>query len=265
MTFLQQTLGRNYKWVYFTLFNMRSQLAYLSGMWGYFIWGILNTLGSILVWQIIGKYTGDTSYTSYFWFLNLYNGMAVCWVVSSVSPEIKNGSFTKFLLIPTHPFSYQFTNFIGRGIFVYSAIMTFFNLMIGILLSSQLNFKLDFGTSLLLIFSIPIYYFINFTIQWIVSLVTFWTTDFGPNLAVHEIVSDYLIGSKFPLYLVGSVLFWQPFAFMGHNQTMIALGKYSQAEIAQTFIIGLIWCIVLSILARFVFKAGLKKNEAVGL
>jgi ABC-type uncharacterized transport system permease subunit len=45
----------------------------------------------------------------------------------------------------------------------------------------------------------------------------------------------------------------------------IYLGKYSMTEIIYTFFGGIAWCFVLWILARVIFKLGLKKNEAVGL
>jgi ABC-type uncharacterized transport system permease subunit len=45
----------------------------------------------------------------------------------------------------------------------------------------------------------------------------------------------------------------------------IYLGKYDPNQILQTFVGGIAWCIVLWVLARLVFKAGLKRNEAVGV
>ena len=67
------------------------------------------------------------------------------------------------------------------------------------------------------------------------------------------------------LMRVYSILIYNPFAYTFYHPMQIYLGKYSQVEILQTFVGGIMWCFVLFILARIIFKKGLKHNEAVGL
>jgi ABC-type uncharacterized transport system permease subunit len=45
----------------------------------------------------------------------------------------------------------------------------------------------------------------------------------------------------------------------------IYLGKYDFNQTLMVFAGGIAWCIVLYFLAKWVFKMGLKRNEAVGL
>jgi ABC-type uncharacterized transport system permease subunit len=45
----------------------------------------------------------------------------------------------------------------------------------------------------------------------------------------------------------------------------IYLGKYTASEIWLVIFGSVVWSFILFILARWVFKIGLKKNEAVGL
>jgi ABC-type uncharacterized transport system permease subunit len=58
---------------------------------------------------------------------------------------------------------------------------------------------------------------------------------------------------------------WQPFAFVGYHTYNTLLNKYTFQEYFIFLGISIIWNIIVFLLARIVFKLGLKKNEAVGL
>ena len=55
------------------------------------------------------------------------------------------------------------------------------------------------------------------------------------------------------------------FAFTFYHPMQIYLGKYSILETIYVFGGGIVWCIILYYSAKWVFKMGLKRNEAVGL
>ena len=102
--------------------------------------------------------------------------------------------------------------------------------------------------------------------------VGFWVTNNYNSVPVIQaitVVISILNGAIIPLQMLfkdfDHPMLWTPFAFLLHHPMQIYLGKYSQLEILQTFAGGIIWCLVLFILARIVFKMGLKRNEAVGL
>jgi ABC-type uncharacterized transport system permease subunit len=77
----------------------------------------------------------------------------------------------------------------------------------------------------------------------------------------------FLSGSLIPFdanpYL--NFLKYTPFSYYAYHPMQIYLGKYDTITTTQVFAGGLAWCFVLYFLAKFVFKAGLKRNEAVGL
>jgi ABC-2 type transport system permease protein len=56
-----------------------------------------------------------------------------------------------------------------------------------------------------------------------------------------------------------------PFAYILHYPMQIYLGKYDTNQTILVFLGGLAWCLALFILAKIVFKLGLKRNESVGL
>ena len=130
---------------------------------------------------------------------------------------------------------------------------------------SKLNMKLEKST-------ISKLYLILTFISYTKGCIGFWFNTTSSSYAILEassIAIGLMSGSVIPLYLVFSEfwnpVFWTPFTFLLHHPMQIYLGKYDNIQILQTFIGGIAWCVVLWILARLVFKAGLKKNEAVGL
>ena len=109
--------------------------------------------------------------------------------------------------------------------------------------------------------------FIRSFLQIISSSIAFWTPEFQGVVATSELIAKLLSGALVPIYLLGNFSFikYLPLSFGFYHPMQIYLGKYSQVEILVTFAGGLAWCLALWILARLVFKAGLKRNEAVGL
>ena len=115
---------------------------------------------------------------------------------------------------------------------------------------------------------VPISLFLLFLLEISVSFSAFWLTRINGIILNFGFLLAIFSGRNFPLNLLIESFSWNlfnPFAFTFYHPMQIYLGKYSQIEIIQTFVGGIIWCLVLFILARIVFKMGLKRNEAVGL
>jgi ABC-2 type transport system permease protein len=137
-----------------------------------------------------------------------------------------------------------------------------------ILFFSPISF--DFFGSLIAITSIPIAYLINYLVGYIAGTSAFFWKDeatFGSFTRAHEAMNNVLVGLIIPLDKLSFLPFvvYLPQAWIMHHPMQIYLGKYSQTEILQTFCGGIVWCLLLWVAARFIFKVGLKKNEAVGL
>jgi ABC-2 type transport system permease protein len=97
--------------------------------------------------------------------------------------------------------------------------------------------------------------------------LAFWLKQIAPLIETRSVLFPFLAGALVLLPTNKFTAFFAnlPLSFGVYHPTQIYLAKYSQSEILQTFIGGVIWCLVLWIMARLVFKAGLKRNEAVGL
>ena len=102
----------------------------------------------------------------------------------------------------------------------------------------------------------------------IVSCVAFYTPEFQGLIYSADVVWQVLAGSLIPFYLLSSNLQFLQYlspAFSFYHPMQIYLGKYDTNQTILVFLGGLAWCLVLYILAKIVFKLGLKRNESVGL
>jgi ABC-2 type transport system permease protein len=269
MTFLQQTLGRNYKWWYYFRYSAIRILNYKLNIFSYRVGEVFEAIFTVIIWQnvLIGK-TGESASQLVTYFI-------IGWIISQISRtlifnnlpnNIADGSITTHLMCPqnmiqvilTRGFGTSFTTG-GLTILAFPVlVIPFWNMLI-------------WNTNLLQIVSIigiiGISMFIRSFSQIISSSIAFWTPEYQGTITTSELITKILSGALVPLYLLGDFSFIQylPFSFGFYHPMQIYLGKYSQIEILQTFAGGIIWCLVLWILARLVFKAGLKRNEAVGL
>jgi ABC-2 type transport system permease protein len=266
MTFLQQTLGKSYKWWYLINHQFKASSGHLPAFLTnttirtveflaiVYIWKINNSLPSVITYLAIGR---------------VFDKLSFMEIDGQISFLVNRGGLTRLLLIPSNFFGYMTSDNIGFNLFR-SAINCF---IIFVLALAFFNSDIILSTNIIyLVF----FFFISYTLKtlwaFVMGSISFWSRDNASAISLIEAVrigSELLSGAVIPLFFVftGSLSFllYTPFAFMLHHPMQIYLGKYSTIEIIYTFLGGIAWCFVLWILARATFKLGLKKNEAVGL
>jgi ABC-type uncharacterized transport system permease subunit len=267
MTFLQQNFGKNYKWIYIALYNLK-----LSGL-GYFT-TIMDLLGNIIfvvalmyVWSI--KAATQEVFT-YLLIGRLYKSIAENYLYNSFANDILNGGLTTKLLNSSNLFTSIYFQMIGRRAFrnLIETIGYIFAMIICGYFFIPPIFNLQSFLGLLLF--IPITFTINNYSGIIVGSLAFFIkdkTDFEGISKFWLKTREVLSGAIVPLVFIPfSIVFINtPIAYTLHHPMQIYLGKYSTTEIIYAFLGGVAWCITLWVLARVIFKSGLKKNEAAGL
>ena len=264
---MQSALGKNYKWWYilhygYKLGNSSPAIRVIN-----VISIVIISLTILSVWKI-GNAAQDVF--TYLVIGRLFKTIVDTFVYYSLGSDILNGKLTNALLRPTGQFSNNLFNNLGKRIPInfIQILASIIVIPICIYFYSSINF--DPFRSLLVISLIPLGYFINYLIGYIIGVFAFYTNGeptFTSLTRAHEAMNNVLVGLIIPLDKLTFFPFVTifPQAWILHHPMQIYLGKYNQTEILQTFGGGLLWCFVLYIIARLVFKMGLKKNEAVGL
>jgi ABC-2 type transport system permease protein len=130
--------------------------------------------------------------------------------------------------------------------------------------------EIDFSKILILIGFVPITFVINHFIGCLLGSLAFFMKDrhdFDSMADIWETFKTIIAGFIIPLDKLPFSGFLQflPTSWLLHRPMQIYLNKYSPLETFYVFLGGLVWCLVLYFLAKWVFKLGLKRNESVGL
>jgi len=261
-SFMQKLLGRNYKWWYFIIYNLKSSLAYRSTA----IFLVVRDLIPLFIsLTIYGSFLESKDFLIYFLLGNLFFKFITLFadVIWGISSSIKYGSLSNNLLLPTAWLNYKFFSVIGGNFFTVFLNFTTFILLI-FFYQLRLSLSLNF---LLLLPSLIIAVIIYFCTDLIVASVTFWTPETEVLIEIKTMLLPLLSGALIFLNTnqVTNSFANLPWSYLVHHPMQIYLGKYSPLETLYVFLGGIAWCVVLYFLAKWVFKMGLKRNESVGL
>ena len=268
MTFLQRTFGKNYKWIYIARFSFMSEAGDKLGFFAKYLSAILLVVANAYVWFLAGT---NSSIFTYLLVGRVYFELTSNNYYYRLTNLIISGNINK-MLYPVNFFVYQYFESLGTRLI--KNALSIGGTLLGVLICLLWFAKID-PPSIQTFYLIPMT-FIGFTIYQaigiIVGSITFWLKNPRDSDGIHQsigaviwIFAGVIVPlSKMPTWL-GDFLALFPFSFLLHHPMQIYLGKYNNLQILQTFVGGIMWCITLWILARLVFKAGLKRNESVGL
>ena len=265
-TLMQKLLGSHYKWWYiikysysasnsnFNAFIFSTAIRTIEFLAVIYIWKINNSPADLITYLAIGRVFDRLSFSEIHTILQMYIG---------------RGGLSRFLLLPTSFFGYMIADNIGYNLIrsvINSIIILGFALVI-------FNGSLIFSVN---VFYLICYFMITYLIKSFLGFITgsiaFLVNDNANSRAIVEsvqVASGLLSGEIIPLFVLFSgfsnPVFWTPFAFLFHHPMQVYLGKYDFNQTLMVFAGGIAWCVVLYFLAKWVFKMGLKRNEAVGL
>jgi ABC-type uncharacterized transport system permease subunit len=267
MTFLQSTLGKNYKWIYIMQYGIKyAGASYFMNIMDFF-GNVAFTVTLMYLWSL--KLPTQEIFT-YLLIGRIYKSVAENYFYNGVASEILTGLLTSKLLNSTKVFSQFYATMIGRRVF--RNIFELLSYVAAAIICGYLFIApiWNLNSIFILILFIPITFTINHLAGIIVGSAAFFIDDKRDfdGIAKFWLKSrDILAGILVPLNLLpfSGFLINSPFGFILHHPMQIYLGKYSWVQILYTFLGGIAWCFVLWIVARVLFKFGLKKNEAVGL
>jgi ABC-2 type transport system permease protein len=267
MTFLQQTLGKNYKWWYLLLFQFRASTVYRASAILWTLIKLFSIFAMVLIWYVniqsgSNLYDFKTIFTYFILGSLISKSNGVHW---NVSQSITKGTLSKYLICPSSPRIRIIIEDIGWWFFQNSFEIV--AILIVAFVGRDYLIFLDFNLAILAILCGIIGYFVSILFAFCLGCISFFLTDAHAVLDLQYQVDYFTSGKAIPLNVIGFLqpLFFLPFAFTFFHPTQIYLGRYSLIQIIYTLAGGIIWCVFLLLLSRIIYKIGLKKNEAVGL
>jgi ABC-2 type transport system permease protein len=227
---------------------------------------VLYTVTIVYLWHIKGS---PSTTSTYLLVGRLYKALSENLFYGILANQIITGKLTDVLLRPINVMRYYFLATLGKRIFRNFIELIGFGVAILICVSfTQVNFI--WQNIWLLVLFIPISYWINHFTGVLIGSLAFFIynkTDYPGLESFYANIRTICSGLLIPLNLLPFSGFFVslPFAFTLHHPTEMYLGSYSPLQVVYTFGGGIFWCIFLFYISTFVFKKGLKRNEAVGL
>jgi ABC-2 type transport system permease protein len=268
MIFLKKFLQKNHKWLKILSFNFNSSKSNLAAFYVIQISNISQSLITVFIWS---QANSDPKFLTYLLLGRVFNAFTYSFYHEDLSNYIDSGKITSKLLRPQNFLKVELFSTIGERLaknpatilgFVIATIIANFSFAPTVF-SEPINI-------LLVLAFIPIAFFIQFILSFIIGSLSFFISDKRDVWAyqsAYETINSILAGSFIPLNnsVLPSFLQFLPFGFLLHHPMQIYLNNYSPFEIFFTFFGGILWCIFLYFVAKLVFKIGLKRNESVGL
>ncbi len=263
-TLMEKLLGRWYKWWYLTVYSFKQTNLKLTGFFILNLASVLDFLITLYLWKLIEP-TPDR--ISYLFFGFIFQRLIWSQYMMTFGTEIFSGKMNNKLILPISNFGLWLFREIGsssiRNLISALLIMLFLPFYSSLLLFPSFTF----------IIALPILlacaFMVDYCASYIFGSLAFWTEDYRPIGFLFSVSVKVLSGLIIPFHLLNNNLniFLQlnPYSLVAYHPMQIYLGNYNTNQTILVFLGGIIWCLVLYFLAKFVFRLGLKRNESVGL
>jgi len=267
-TLMQKLLGRNYKWWYLTAFAFKTTSTYkISNLFEWLQYLVIIG-GSLSVWWVnyqSGSKIAEFSYIfTYFVVGEIFDLIFGNSFGRNISDDIKDGKITGKLLNTSNVWLQYFFRSFGAKLFWNLDIFLWIFIAF---LGSQFLVYPSFSNTVLAIILFLCGSIMQTFVSVIIGSMAFIIIDTN---GLERFVSELdKVGSgkiiPLNLFWVTNLLTFTHLSYLFYHPMQIYLGKYSPSETLYVFLGGIGWCVVLYFLAKWIFKAGLKRNESVGL
>lgn len=253
--------------------GIQNELEYRFNFFVKILFSFIPLLTSILVWFAIANYSESKyGYTmkeivTYYFIMSIVSNLVESGNAENTANDIRTGDLNKYLIKNINYMAYRFFLDVPRRIiFILVAIIPFS--VLGYFFKDFLAIHADLNTILYFILSLVLGYIINFFINFLLSIYSFYFSEVTSLFTSYAVLRNIISGNVFPLNIlpkyVYQVLIITPFSFIGYFPTSILLNKFNQKDIVYLLLLGVGWIILLFVLCKLIWRAGLKRYSAFG-
>jgi len=259
---------------YLALFRTSWQVAltYRASFLMFFVVSVIQTVFLLYLWFAIydqGGKIGDYNFQeilTYYLLQFVLNGIVSTFISWDIITEIKEGGFSNYFLKPIDYFRWQAT------INYASKIVEILFIIVGVGIASFFLFR-EFvlpPASGLMLFHMVILTLLatllSFILEFLIGMAAFWITEAFSFKFLTMTITRFFAGNILPLSLLPVPLIvasqFTPFPYLSYVPVQIYLGRIT--DIGSAYIGIVFWIILLYFTARWVYRMGIKKYEAVG-
>jgi ABC-2 type transport system permease protein len=184
-----------------------------------------------------------------------------------IARDIRDGSLKKYLLQPLDMLGYLVAyRAAHKAAYIVTASIPY-GLLFG-LCSSYFHGFPDSATFLAFLASLLMGFLIGFFFEACIGTIGFWFLEVTSLLYVVNTLAFFISGQMFPLDLLSP--FWAgllkmlPFQYLAYFPAAVFLGKISGADLIYGLVGELCWVLFFIVLARSLYRLGLRRYSAYG-
>src|SRR3569833_1428653 len=260
--------------------GIQNSLTYRFNFLARSLFGLIPLLAMVYVWRtiyqgnaatkgstMVGAYT-YAEMVSYYLLTTIVDALTAVneddWQIAA---DIKDGNISQYLLKPIDYLWYRFCLFLS-GRVTYMAVAVF---PVAIFIACRHNYFVlphDVVAFALILFSVILTAMLQFFMSYTMAMLAFWVLEVSTFIFILFAFEYLASGHLFPLDILPAwlerVLYFTPFPYQLYFPISIYMGKTSGNELARGLVIQFAWVCAMYLLARFAWKRGIKKYEAVG-
>lgn len=257
--------------------GLQNTLVYRANFLFRAAFGLIPLAGTLFLWRAIyaDKPAGEmvNGYTlaqmmSYYLILTLVDAFtAVAEDDWQIAADIKDGQISQFLLKPIDYLTYRLSLYAaGRVTYTTCALLP-----VAVFLAFQWAAMAGPASGLALVQAMVatvLAGLLQFFIAYTVALLAFWVLDVSTFIFTQFALEHIASGHLFPLDLLPAglqqVVMCTPYPYLAYFPVGVYLGRISGAAAWSGLAIQTLWVVAAYVLARFIFRRGVRQYSAVG-
>lgn len=253
--------------------NWAEQWQYRANLMMYLLYWLVSPIIYLAVWSSIAASKGSVNgltvndFVTYYMTLLIVDQFTSNILIYSFAYKVQDGSLSGELVRPIHP---VLTNALINNIaFKALNILAFIPIWLVLFLAYRPDYGHVTWTNLLLaIPALIIGFLVGFLLTAVITSLAFWTTRV---YSIHEFYYALIVlfsGQFVPLTLmpklIQNIAQYLPFQLQIYFPIQLILGKLTQAQIIQGYLIAFAWLAISITLFTTVWRRGVRQYSAVG-
>jgi ABC-2 type transport system permease protein len=184
-----------------------------------------------------------------------------------IARDVREGSLKKYLLQPIDMIAYLVSyRMAHKAAYIATSALPYGLLFLAC--SGYFHGFPDPVTMLAYVGSLLLAFVMGFFLEAALGMISFWFLEVGSLLYVVNTLNFFVSGQMFPLDLLGP--FWAgllkalPFQYLAYFPASVFLGKIQGADLVYGLLGELAWAAVFIVLARVLYRLGLRRYSAYG-
>jgi ABC-2 type transport system permease protein len=188
-------------------------------------------------------------------------------LAAGIARDIRDGTLKKYLLQPIDMISYLVSyRAAHKAAYIMTSALPY--ALLFFLCRSYFDRFPDPLTLLAYLVSLVLAFMIGFFFEASIGMIGFWFLEVTSFLYIVNGVAYFVSGQMFPLDLLPSFWAWllkmMPFQYMAYFPAAVFVGKVHGDELVYGLIGELVWAVIFLMLARILYRRGLRRYSAYG-